>query len=131
MPIPGSATPSSGPRYTLFVAPAFLILVAQGLAVLPFLARLALAIALTLLSAATMGPSVYAPDLKADWRDLGGEIRQQIQTHPGREFRVIVKSPDPARNVEVETARYYLPGECQVIAWNDFAPARRQAHPSP
>ena len=67
-----------------------------------------------------MGPSVYAPDLKADWRDLGGEIRQQIQTHPGREFRVIVKSPDPARNVEVETARYYLPGECQVIAWNDF-----------
>ena len=29
---------------------------------------------------------------------------------------VIVASADPNRNVEVETARYYLPGGCAVIA---------------
>ncbi|MGC8643401.1 MAG: hypothetical protein ACP5XB_26385, partial [Isosphaeraceae bacterium] len=119
-------SPVFGPsRYTLFVAPAFLILVAQGLALLPILARLALAIGLTLLTASALGPLVYAPDLKADWRDLGNDIRQQIQIHPSWKFRIIVKSSDPARNVEVQTARYYMPRECQVVAWDEFREGRR------
>ena len=113
--------PVFGPaRYTLFVAPAFLILTARGLAILPRLPRLALGFALSLLAAASLGPSVYAPGLKADWRALAQEIRDEIRSDRDAKIRVVVKSTDPTKNVEVETARYYLPRECLVFAWEEF-----------
>ncbi|MGE5755334.1 MAG: hypothetical protein ACM35G_06415 [Planctomycetaceae bacterium] len=56
------------PRYTLFVGPAYLLLVARGLAKLPLPHRLALAGAGAALSASLLETLVYAPDLKADWR---------------------------------------------------------------
>lgn len=114
-------SPIFGPaRYTVFVAPAYLILVAQGLAVLPRLTSLTLGIGITLLAAASMASSVYAPGLKADWRALGEVIRKEIQTDPGTRIQVVVKSSDRMRNVEVETARYYLPQQCRVISWDDY-----------
>lgn len=107
-------------RYTLFVAPAFLILVAQGLATLPALTRCTTGIGLTLLAVVPLESSVYAPDLKADWRALAGQIRKELQSDPGTKIRVVVRSSDSSRNVEVETARYYMPGECEVSTWDDF-----------
>jgi mannosyltransferase len=115
-------SPVFGPsRYTLFVAPAFLILVAQGLAMLPSLTSLTVGIALSLLAVASLIPSVYAPDMKADWRALAKEIRREMRSRPGTEIRVVVQSSDPDHNVEIETARYYLPAGCRVIDMDEFS----------
>jgi 4-amino-4-deoxy-L-arabinose transferase-like glycosyltransferase len=114
-------SPVFGPaRYTLFVAPAFLILVAQGLVCLPLLTRLALGLALGLLAAASLGPSVYATSLKADWRALAKQIRLEARSFPEMKFRVVVQTTNPERNVEIETARYYLPEDCRVIPMEEF-----------
>ena len=102
--------------YTLFVAPAYLVLVASGLSRLPAVARYPLAIGLAITSSMAMGPMVYAPDLKADWRDFSKEVAESAATRPGMRILVIVASADPSRNVEVETARYYLPVSCTAIA---------------
>jgi hypothetical protein len=65
-------------------------------------------------------PSVYSPDLKADWRALGEQIRLEMNSFPNLRFRVAVQSVDAHHNVEVETARYYLPVECEVIDLEDL-----------
>jgi hypothetical protein len=110
------ASPIFGPaRYTLFVAPAYLILVAQGLIALPPVIRLALAIGLALLAAQALDRTVYAPGLKADWRSFSAVLTERTSRTPGETVTVLVKSEDPARNVEVETARYYFPANWQVI----------------
>ena len=103
-------------RYTLFVAPAYLVLVASGLSRVPAVARYPLAIGLAITSFMAMGPMVYAPDLKADWRDFSKEVAESVAARPGEQVLVIVASADPSRNVEVETARYYLPASCTAIA---------------
>jgi hypothetical protein len=119
------AYPIFGPaRYTAFVAPAFLILVAAGLRQLPALLRYPAAVLLALVSAVALGPLAYDPELKADWRDFGRAVSQALHERPGGRALVIVASADPARNVEVETARYYLPESCTVLAADDARPER-------
>jgi hypothetical protein len=108
-----AAQPIFGPaRYTVFVAPAYLILVALGLCHTPRALRIALALGLTILAAWELGPKVYDPELKADWRGFSATLAGR----PAGPVLVIVASNNPGRNVEVETARYYLPESCQAIA---------------
>jgi hypothetical protein len=98
--------PIFGPaRYTLFVAPAYLILVARGLAKLPVVPRRGIGLGISALSVAMLPSLVFAPDLKADWRAATAELTRR---DPSGTEPVYVVSTDPDHNVEVETARYYL-----------------------
>lgn len=97
-------------RYTLYVAPAYLLLAAVGLAELSWRLAVPLAIVGAVLSGSLLGRSVYPDDLKADWRRAAVEL--------GRLDRVsglVVVATDSARNVEVETARYYLPPHWRAV----------------
>lgn len=120
--------PIFGPaRYTVFVAPAYLILVALGLSRIPALGRYPLAMALTILAASEFGSKVYDPELKADWRGFSAALAARRAGRPGEEpasTLVIVASDNPGRNVEVETARYYLPVRCEAIALEGATPDR-------
>jgi len=120
----GLGKPVFGPsRYTLYTAPAYLILVAQGLARLPRFIRACVAVALIPLIALELGATVYAPELKADWRAVSSELAVRMDQNRGNECTVFVQSSDPVRNKEVETARYYLPELCRVIPLEDAAAA--------
>ena len=97
--------PIFGPsRYHLFSAPAYLILLAHGLARLrPWLrwpmVILGLVLSLSLLQ-------VYTPSLKADWRGLAAWLDQQ-PSHPST--TIVVHPGDPRFPREpLEAARYYL-----------------------
>ncbi len=117
--------PIFGPaRYTAFVAPAFLVLVAAGLRSLPALVRYPAAGVLAIVSALALGPLAYDPEQKADWRAFALAVSQTRRDRPGDRIVVIVASSEAARNVEVETARYYLPASCTVIAALDATPER-------
>jgi uncharacterized membrane protein len=130
------AQPIFGPaRYTMFVAPAYLVLLALGLARTPAMVRYPLALALTILAASELGPKVYDPELKADWREFAAALTAKsapgagrpspTSTHgPGGSILVLVASSDAGRNVEVETARYYLPPGCEAIALEGATPDR-------
>jgi hypothetical protein len=97
--------PIFGPaRYTLFVAPAYLLLLARGIVKLPVPCRFAAAVAGAALSGWMLQTGVYSPDLKADWRDAAARIAGW-DPPPA----VIVLAAESGPNVEVETARYYLP----------------------
>jgi hypothetical protein len=120
--------PIFGPaRYTAFVAPVFVVLVAAGLRQLPALFRYPAAFLLALVSAVALGQLAYDPELKADWRDFGLAVTQTLRDHAGERIVVIVATNDPARNVEVETARYYLPDRCTVTAADDVGLERLDA----
>jgi mannosyltransferase len=104
--------PIFGPaRYTLFVGPAYLILIAGGLARLPRLIRYPLAVGLAVLAGSDMTRTVFASDLKADWREAARFLDSR-----SRDVAVVVLSDNPGRNVEAETARYYLGVGTTVIA---------------
>ncbi|MGO9464503.1 MAG: glycosyltransferase family 39 protein [Isosphaeraceae bacterium] len=121
--------PIFGPaRYTACSAPAFLVLVAAGLRSMPALVRYPVAGLMTLVSALALGPLAYDPELKADWRAFALEVSQALRDRPGDRIVVIVASSEAARNVEVETARYYLPASCTVIPVRDATPTRLDAH---
>ncbi len=112
--------PVFGPaRYTVFVAPAYLVLVGAGLSRLPAWARYPLGLAVVTFSSIALIPLAYDPALKADWRDFSAQLAATRSSHPDRTILVIVASADPKRNVEVETARYYLPRDCVVVAHAD------------
>ncbi|HZW29706.1 MAG TPA: glycosyltransferase family 39 protein [Isosphaeraceae bacterium] len=116
-----AAQPIFGPaRYTIFVAPAYLILVALGASRTPRALRYALALGLTILAASEFGSKVYAPDLKADWRGFSAALGDR----PAGSVLVIVASNNPGRNVEVETARYYLPDGCAAIPFEEATAER-------
>jgi hypothetical protein len=100
------------PRYTLFVGPAYLLLVALGLARTSALVQYPLALGLTVLAASELGPKVYDPELKADWRGFAASLAAR----PSERGLVIVASTNSTRNTEVETARYYLPAAWAAIA---------------
>jgi uncharacterized membrane protein len=119
------STPIFGPaRYTLYTAPAFLVLLGQGLAELPAAVRYTLSAGLLAVAAATLGPTVYAPDLKADWRGFAGDLNRWSQREPNAAVLVLVDSHDPSRNVEVETARYYLSSRFRVLPAGSAAHSR-------
>ena len=112
--------PVFGPaRYTAFVAPAYLVLVASGVSRLPAWARYPVLLGLAIASARALGPAAYDPEIKADWRDFAVEVAERQSHGPHRKVVVIVASPDSERNVEVETASYYLPADCEVIGLSD------------
>jgi hypothetical protein len=117
--------PLFGPaRYTAFVAPAYLLLVAGGLSRSPAWVRYPAAGLLAVVSTFAICRLAYDPELKADWRDFALDVAQRLRDQPGDRVVVIVGSSDPARNVEVETARYYLPASCTVIAASEATPER-------
>src|SRR5208283_1670046 len=89
----------------------------------PLARRASVAVALVPLIVLEMGAKVYAPGLKADWRACATELAVQMDQIRGNEFTVFVKSSDPVRNKEIETARYYLPERCRVIPLEDAAAA--------
>jgi 4-amino-4-deoxy-L-arabinose transferase-like glycosyltransferase len=121
--------PLFGPaRYTAFSAPAFLVLVAAGLRSMPALVRFPVAGLLAIVSALALGPLVYDPELKADWRAFALAVSQTPRDRPGDRVVVIVASSEATRNVEVETARYYLPASCTVIAALDATSQRLDDH---
>jgi uncharacterized membrane protein len=124
------AAPIFGPaRYTVYVAPAFLILVSAGLRQIPAPARYPLGLVLTVISLATLRPAAYDLDLKADWRAFARDLAQETPAGPDESIVVVVSSADPIRNVEVETARYYLPAGTVAIAAGETAPeAPRRLH---
>jgi mannosyltransferase len=107
--------PIFGPaRYTLFVGPAYLVLVARGLGKLPwFLAIAAMAVA-AVLSGVMLQSDVYRPDLKADWKDLAAYLNRQDPS-----AMVAIIAANPSGNTELETARYYLEPDRVVVAWSD------------
>ncbi len=116
--------PIFGPaRYTVFVAPAFLLLVASGLNRMPVTARYPLAAILVLISGFSLYPVAFDPNLKADWRGFARDVAQRAAADPEQPVVVIVASSGPGSNVEVETARYYLPATCTVIAGEDATAA--------
>jgi uncharacterized membrane protein len=116
------ADPIFGPaRYTVFVAPAFLILVAAGLRQIPALALYPLGLVLTFIAVATLRPAAYDRDLKADWRAFAHDLTREMLAGPDGSIVVLVSSADPRRNVEVETARYYLPAGTVAIAAGETA----------
>ncbi|HEV3120926.1 MAG TPA: glycosyltransferase family 39 protein, partial [Isosphaeraceae bacterium] len=55
-------------RYTLYVGPAFVIMLARGLVKLPVLVRWPLGLVFVVLAVGLLKTTVYAPNLKADWR---------------------------------------------------------------
>ena len=98
------AHPIFGPaRYTLFAAPAYLILVARGLAKLPLPLGFTTAAGGAVLSGVLLLSTVYRPDLKADWRAAAAYLDRRDPS-----ALVAVISSDPSRNVECESARYYF-----------------------
>jgi mannosyltransferase len=108
--------PVFGPaRYMVFVAPAYLVLVASGLSRLPAWARYPVVAGLAAASLLALPGAVYDPELKADWHEFSLELAEQRSRDPGRRLLVIVATNVPDRNVEVETARYYVPAGCDVI----------------
>ncbi|MEO6810973.1 MAG: hypothetical protein ABI353_17820, partial [Isosphaeraceae bacterium] len=109
------AQPIFGPaRYTLFVGPAYLILVARGLVKLPWPLRWPLALIGAGLAGSVLATTVYAPGLKADWRSAAEYVHRQRAL--GERVPVVVISDNPQGNREVETARYYLGPGVDVLA---------------
>jgi 4-amino-4-deoxy-L-arabinose transferase-like glycosyltransferase len=105
------AHPIFGPaRYTLFAGPAYLILVARGIAKLPLPLAITAAAGGAVLSGAMLPTMVFRHDLKADWRSAAAYLDRR---DPGALVAVI--SSDRSRNVEFESARYYFrPGRVVV-----------------
>jgi 4-amino-4-deoxy-L-arabinose transferase-like glycosyltransferase len=108
--------PIFGPaRYTVFVAPAYLLLVARGLARLPVPAALLLAVGGGWFSASLIETQVYDPERKADWRAAASYLDG---TFPEGATVVVATTAD-LRNVEIEVARYYLPIRFPVVPERD------------
>ena len=120
------ASPIFGPaRYTVFVAPAYLILIGQGLSRAPKLVGWSLGLAIPLISASALGPTVYAADLKADWRGLAESIEQSHEDGRGLPTLVIVSPAQPENDVEIEVARYYIKdSQTEVISLAEATPER-------
>jgi hypothetical protein len=117
--------PVFGPaRYTVFVAPAYLILVAAGLSRVPPLGRYPLALGLVAVSSLALRALVYDPELKADWRDFAATITRELSVQPHRTVAVIVASADSVRDVNLATARYYLPTGCPAMAYTEATAER-------
>jgi hypothetical protein len=101
------AHPIFGPaRYTLFVAPAYLILVGRGLSKLPRPAAMLAGLGATSLSIAMLPGLVFAPDRTSDWRAAAAALDR---LDPSAIEPVVVVTTDAVSDrTVIETARYYL-----------------------
>jgi uncharacterized membrane protein len=109
------AHPIFGPaRYTLFVGPAFLILVARGLSRLAWPLAIAVAAGGVILSGVMLRDDVYRPDLKADWRGAAAFLDRH---DPGAPVTILASTP--SGGTELETARYYLGPDRRLISGID------------
>jgi mannosyltransferase len=114
--------PIFGPaRYHLFIAPAYLLLVAHGLSKLPAIVRWPAAAAGVVLSLSLIQAEAYPPGVKADWRGLAAWLNNQAPK-AGRAGEtpapiiVVVYPSDPRfPRDQVEAARYYLSPRFDVI----------------
>jgi mannosyltransferase len=108
--------PIFGPaRYTLFVGPAYLLLVAHGLSKLPWPVNLITAVAGTALSCIALFDDVYRADRYADWKSVAAYLDRHEPNTP-----VTVIAAGRFTNTELETARYYLEPGRSVIPWVDL-----------
>jgi mannosyltransferase len=108
--------PIFGPaRYTLFVGPAYLLLVAHGLSKLPWPVNLITAVAGAALSCIALFDGVYRADRYADWKSVAAYLDRHEPNTP-----VTVITAGRFANTELETARYYLEPGRSVIPWVDL-----------
>jgi hypothetical protein len=106
-----SSAPIFGPpRYTLFVGPAYLILVARGLVKLPTVPRYAAATGAAVLAAALLQTLVYAPDVKADWRGAAAHFRAVDPHAP-----VVLLTDAPTNYGQFVPLRYYFGPDVKLI----------------
>jgi hypothetical protein len=108
------------PRYHLFIAPAYLILLARGLCTLPGPLRWTLAAGAFALSLAMIDTNVYSQVVKADWRALSQWLNHELQytdlMAPQTPVTVVVHPSDPRfPRDQVEAARYYLSPPHRVL----------------
>jgi hypothetical protein len=118
------------PRYHLFIAPAYLILLAHGLCTLPVLLRWPLGAAGFLLSLSLLSTGVYDRSLKSDWRALARWLKEQTRAGgPEAPVTIVVHPSDPRfPRDQVEAARYYLAAEHNVLPAGE---GRAPAGPTP
>ncbi len=109
--------PIFGPaRYTLFVGPAYLLLVARGVSKLPWPLSIMAMIASTVLSGVMLLDDVYGSDRYADWRSATAYLDRREP-----EAAVAVITGGTFGNTELETARYYFGSDRVVVPWIDPA----------
>ncbi len=115
-------TPLFGPsRYTLFVAPAYLLLMGHGLSRLPRWWRVAGGLMLVVLAVPSLAKTVYAPGLKADWRGASALIRSLAKAD-GSPVDLAIVVIDPRYVGELEVARHYLGPDARVRVSADAWP---------
>jgi hypothetical protein len=118
--------PIFGPaRYTLFVGPAYLLLIARGLSKLAWPLSTMAAIAGAILSGIMLLDDVYRFDRYADWKSAAAYLDRR---EPGTVVAVITKGP--FGNTELETARYYFGADRVVIPWLN-PPSELMSHKNP
>ena len=119
------ASPIFGPaRYTLFCAPAYILLVAQALARIPPLSRWTLGLGLACLALASMRTMVYdPPNKRMQWREAFSDRA------PGTPTTVMYVS-DVEPDFEIETARYYLKDKLHMEAFDENRLALLQKRPN-
>jgi len=103
-----STHPIFGPaRYTLFVGPAYLLLLARGLATLPWKVRLTAAGFLLICAVSLLQTLVYARGLKADWQSAAAYLKQ--------------KDPNAAvvvLNAKIDASEYYLERNRRILSFS-------------
>ncbi len=109
------------PRYHLFVAPAYLILLAHGLGKLHAMIRWPAAMAALALSLTLLRSDVYSQSVRADWRSLSEWLDSQSAAHKpdgsATPCIVVVHPSDPRfPRDEIEAARYYLSPRYLVLS---------------
>ncbi len=98
------------PRYTLFVGPAYLILVARGLTKLPRVPRYAAAAVALVLAGALLRTLVYAPDVKADWRGAAAHFHEVDPRST-----VVLLTDAPANYGQFVPLRYYFGPDVKIM----------------
>lgn len=118
--------PIFGPsRYTLFVGPAYLLLVARGLSKLPWSLGIIAAVAGAVLSGIMLVDEVYRSDRYTDWRSVAAYLDRREPT-----ATVVVITGTLFSSTELETARYYLEPQHIVIPWIEL-PGELISHQGP
>jgi hypothetical protein len=103
--------PLVGPvRYVLFIAPAYLLLVARGLVALPAGARRVAALACFAAAGTTLCGTVYDPtfEFKHDWRGVAAVIQVRDPRAEVVFLRYFPRGAPPKVDLNEVTLRYYL-----------------------